>query len=320
MRRTNNRGKYAVKFILIILLFASCSYGAFNIVNPTARVLGMGNSFVAVADDLNSIYSNPAGLGNLKSWETIFSYSKLHLGVGNLNESLIGIGVPFKEFGTIGIGWYNFNDTLYKEDVVYLVYACLIKDSSFGINLKYLNKSYVSNEWTQLNPYFSSLSKDGYSLGLSLFTYVLKDVSFGLFADDINEPSIGIGDGEKLPMSIRSGVCYYMDKTSLISTEILYRNSQWKIHLGGEKTGIAISDFGLFSFRAGGGFGADSYFNFTLGFGCKFNIPYVNTGCEFDYGFALPLAFASGTSGTHKVSITIRDIFKELTKNKDTEE
>lgn len=33
---------------------------------PTARIAGMGNSFVAITDDINSIFTNPAGIGMLK--------------------------------------------------------------------------------------------------------------------------------------------------------------------------------------------------------------------------------------------------------------
>lgn len=301
--------------LLIILLAISESFGAFNILNPTAKTLGMGNSFVAVANDINSIHSNPAGLVNLKSWEALFSYSKLNLGISNLNENFIAAGIPFKEYGSIGLGWYNFNETTYYENVFYLAYAYPIKDGGFGINIKYLNKGYTSNEWTEINPYFSDLVKSNFSLGLSLFSYIAKDLAFGFFIDDFNEPNVAISGEEKLPMTIRGGVSYNFGKILLSSAEVHYRNYQWKIHLGNEIEGFKTADFGMLNFFIGGGVGSNNYANFTAGIGYKFNIPNLNLGGEFDYGFLFPIGFATGNSGTHKVSLTIKgNIHKELEK------
>jgi hypothetical protein len=303
-------------FLIVCFIFYilhSNSYASFNIINPSARSLGMGNSFVAVADDINSIYSNPAGLGNLKSWEVLTSYSKLYWGISNLAESFIGVGVPFKEYGSVGVGWYNFNESLYNENVFYLVYAYPIKDASFGVNFKYLIRNYISNEWVTNNPYFTSLNKSNFSFGFSLFTYLLKDLSFGLFIDDFNQPDVGIVE-EKLPMVIRSGVRLNVDKYNLATAEVFYRNGRIKVHLGGENSSFKTGNFGILCFRLGCGVGSDNYVNVTCGLGYKFNIPYINIGGEFDYGFLFPFGFASGTYGTHKVSLTIRELFKELSK------
>ncbi|MFH1824848.1 MAG: hypothetical protein ABH873_06445 [Candidatus Firestonebacteria bacterium] len=310
---------YHLSFVALFLIFITNSYGAFNIMSPSARVLGMGNSFVAVADDVNSIYANPAGLGNLKSWEVLSSYSKLYWGISNLSESFICVGVPFKEYGSVGVGWYNFNESLYNETVFYLAYAYPIKDASFGINFKYLIRNYVSNEWVSINPYFTGLNKSNFSFGLSLFTSTIKDLSFGLFIDDINQPDVGILE-ERLPMVVRSGVRYNVGKYDLVTTEVFYRNNRVKVHLGVEDNSTKTGNFGILSFRIGGGAGSDNYMNFTVGLGYKFNIPYINIGGEFDYGFLFPLGFASGTAGTHKFSLTIRDVFKELSKTSTEEE
>jgi len=47
-----------------------------------ARALGMGGAFVAVADDANAIYYNPAGLALIDGHDVTSMYSTL-LGAGN---------------------------------------------------------------------------------------------------------------------------------------------------------------------------------------------------------------------------------------------
>lgn len=61
----------------ILLLCISLFYSNSSILEATERPwthfglrpLGMGNAFVAVADDYNSIFYNPAGLARLKTWD-----------------------------------------------------------------------------------------------------------------------------------------------------------------------------------------------------------------------------------------------------------
>ena len=306
--------------LLIILLIATYSYGTFNVINPSPRPLGMGNAFVAVADDINTLYLNPAGLTNLKTWQILFTYSKLYWGVSDLSENFIVGGVSLKEYGSLGVGWYNFNEpSYYKESIISIGLAYpingLLPSLSVGINVKLLNRSYISNVWTSENPYFKDgLSKSGISFGTSVYAGIIKELSFGLFIDDINTPNMALSGEEKVPMVIRSGFRYSFDKNNFATVEFLHRDNQYKIHFGGESSQYKTGDFGILSFRIGGGAGSDSYLNFTLGLGYKFNIPYINIGGEFDYGFLFPIGFASGTAGTHKFSLSIMDFHKELMK------
>jgi hypothetical protein len=59
---------------------ATCASPALNGIRP----LGMGNAFLAVADDRNTLYYNPAGLANLSGWRI----SGLGIGGGLDNEFL----------------------------------------------------------------------------------------------------------------------------------------------------------------------------------------------------------------------------------------
>ncbi|MGC9315763.1 MAG: hypothetical protein ACP5G4_09105, partial [bacterium] len=63
-----------IRFSLVILLLTIISFSAvadrtrggvlFLLIGPGARATGMGEAFVAIADDATATYWNPAGLGN----------------------------------------------------------------------------------------------------------------------------------------------------------------------------------------------------------------------------------------------------------------
>jgi hypothetical protein len=303
--------------ITALVLCAGAIYApaAFINLDYSARTAAMGSACVALADDASSIYANPAGLSNLRTWEILMSYSKPHVGVVDLSESYMAAAVPVKGLGSFGVSWYNFADPLYGESAYCFAYSYSALNSSFGINVKYLTKAYTSNEWTALNPYFTSLSKSALSAGVSMYTNVLNNISMGFFIDDINTPDLGVGGEEKLPVSLKAGLGY-RGKDMIAGLEILSRSSQVKFLGGAEFTGFNLENFGVMSFRVGAGAGSDNFLQLTGGAGIKFNIPVLGIGTSFDYGFIFPLGSASGEMGTHRVSLTVTDFYKGLLKSK----
>jgi len=309
--------KKIVPILCFVLVITQVSYGAFNMINSSARALGMGNAFVAVADDINCLLDNPAGLVNLKSWEATFTATKIAWGVDNMGEGFIAGGVPLKGLGAVGAGYYNFSHPLYSENVFYFAFSMpvpLLMKSSASISAKYLTKSYTANDWTNsaLNPDFTALSKSNFSIGASMYTMVNKDFSLGLFVDDINSPDVGAFSVEALPITARLGLNYFMDKSTFITLEGYTRGRDNRVYFGGENSAFKTGNFGVVLIRVGGGAGNNGYLNLTAGLGYKFNIPYMGVGGQFDYGFQLPMNFVSGSSGNHMVSLTIREKYKEL--------
>jgi len=87
--------------------------GAIFDLGPGARPLGMGGAFVAIADDANAAFYNPAGLG----WQSGITVTSLFARQFNaLNYAALGLTVPYigitglaLDSGTIGTGETAFH-------------------------------------------------------------------------------------------------------------------------------------------------------------------------------------------------------------------
>ncbi len=98
--------------LLIALVLAASVAGASYAeqsgfaIDPTyigvgARPLGMGKAYVAVAEDADTIFMNPAGLGKIKSWKLTTMYSNF---MGDVKYSVLGGVIPM-ETGSLGFGY-----------------------------------------------------------------------------------------------------------------------------------------------------------------------------------------------------------------------
>jgi len=98
---------YPVSFLLLISLCipamgAEKYAGEFLSIGAGARALGMGGSFVAVADDGTSAYWNPAGLGGLKRTELTFMHTTMF---GLDKYDFVNCTQPFGQTGVFGLSW-----------------------------------------------------------------------------------------------------------------------------------------------------------------------------------------------------------------------
>ena len=63
--------------------------------------LSMGDSYVSMANDVSSIYWNPAGLGYLKTNQLMIMHQPWFAGI---NSSFVGLGYVDPNLGTFGFG------------------------------------------------------------------------------------------------------------------------------------------------------------------------------------------------------------------------
>jgi len=113
--------KIKVGFIITIIMLLAFSSMAdrtrggvlFLLIGPGARATGMGEAFVAVADDPTATYWNPAGLGN-------YPLSSIYLEVDNPPGSHIKV-IGTEKSGSIDIDYRSFNIWAATDSGLYML-------------------------------------------------------------------------------------------------------------------------------------------------------------------------------------------------------
>lgn len=140
-----------IKILLIIMLLASSASAKsaldLGIAGVGARPMGMGRSFVAIANDVNAIFMNPAGLAFQKSWGITSMSTKL---LNRVNYKMMG-GIYPTEHGTFGLGYISLTTTAgyLTTDLASLASATPI---SYGSTMIILSYAYDLNQQIKGNP------------------------------------------------------------------------------------------------------------------------------------------------------------------------
>ncbi len=80
-----------------------------------ARMSGMGGSFVAIADDIDAIHVNPAGLTHVERMEYTFSYTRWLA-----NSNFFSGAVAYKSgFGILGVSVVSFSPEQMEERTIF---------------------------------------------------------------------------------------------------------------------------------------------------------------------------------------------------------
>ncbi|MCG2725165.1 MAG: PorV/PorQ family protein [Elusimicrobia bacterium] len=323
----------------VFLLFISLSYilyptpsnasgpgtvaGQFLKTDISPRALGMGGSFVAVADGIYNVTYNPAGLGKLYLPEV----SAMHLaGFSNNQMQFIAIGSPLPILGLSGIGRpglafsalfendgsftersispidgsidtkkmnaeknmvlaLSYGEKVFDEDVNIEGYNASIKQF-MGLSVKYLNS-------TLLEEYSASsfLFDAGY-----LLTETKIGLSLGASLSNVGGKLKYISENEALPTILRLGVSYFkptiMDQTLLLSMEgDIYTNEKLKAI----KFGLEYHFQKVFNLRLGYK-AMDDNSGFAMGMGLS------HKGIELDFGMSV----SNEVFNTSQISLTYK--------------
>jgi ABC-type phosphate/phosphonate transport system substrate-binding protein len=310
--------------LFIVISFKSTASAYFMDFANGVRPSGMGEAFVAVADDSNSALFNPAGYARLDAWELSGMYADLY---SNLNVRLyneaddyfgyqflsMGVPVPFVG-GGVGASWIQFNTVFYQENSVTVSYGKRLwephtLDSGFALDV---GVSFKMLHWkvdgigediaAKLDGY--GTEKYGYTADVGVLTSVLEKFKIGLSVDNIIPINVGMIVEEIVPAVYRVGAAYtyafpryqeWLDSI-MVTSELSLRNnvylpkvgfeSWWFNHFAGIRVGINQDRFTSgFSFVFGGGVDSDLVL-------------------QLDYAFSYPFQLADSL-GTHRVGMTV---------------
>ncbi|MFH0948138.1 MAG: PorV/PorQ family protein [Elusimicrobiota bacterium] len=296
---------FCKNFLTLLLSYSLtlCLYGSgpgttaanFLKIGVGPRAVGLGETYVAIADDVNTIFWNPAGLNNLQQQEATFMYNKWFEGI---YQGFVGYARPVSKQTATGLSaqylsmkeiqgydeWDYETTAIKAQDIAIAVsYSQKIcKNFNIGGNLKYINQR-LDDE---------SASTVAVDFG-SLYHVTTLPLSFGLVAQNIGAKLKFVEEKGDLPRNIKFGtaVKLFNEKVTVASDINFPIDNDNYFSVGGEWW---LLD--LLALRAGYRSKMDLGNGLTFGVGFKIN------GMQVDYAFADYGIFKD----THRMSLTAR--------------
>jgi len=253
--------------------------GAFLRMGVGARAIGMGRTFVAIANDASTSYWNPAGLGRLNVKELMGTYSILSM---ERNHNYTAFALPLRSAGTIGLSWINLSvgdiegrdmfgqiTDMYSnsENAYFLSWGLPLNHSLYaGCTVKYITHSLENSRST------------GYGFDVGVLYKIDDGINIGFSLQDIYTRVKWNTDAEtreKYPMAVRFGGAYFPENFPLtIGFDIEnIRNRGITFHTGAEVN--VYQGFGLRLGLDNGHFGTGAFISVPMK---KFNF-------QTDYSF-----------------------------------
>ena len=197
-----------------------------------ARPLAMGASFIGVADDINAVYWNPAGLVQLETTEMTWTRTINNRDIINYDDFL-AVGTYNQELGlAYAVGYINIADYYpvgYMDD--HLIYQDNeIQWFIFSIAKK-LNQQFSIGANIRLMDYSLLFKAEGYWLeadsavfigvDLSVFYQANEKLNLGLLIQDFNRPQFSMfGEDLYYIRNVRPGIAYRISESLLIAASI----------------------------------------------------------------------------------------------------
>jgi len=292
-----------VPFLVIDVFAQGEATVLFLMINPGARQGGMGEAGVALADDANAIYWNPAGLAfqyrdpetDKKGEITLMHVNWLpQFNLGDMYYDYAAGRYYIPDVGTVGLSiqFMNYGESIWTSDTgpeelgrfssnetaVTTSYALKLKQNlGLGVNLKYIYSrlSPIKVSAEQGKGIASSFAVD---LGILYLPDFAKKLRFGLNLSNVG-PKITYIDkaqADPLPTNLRLGFAYHIVKSQYNTLTFVYDTN---------RLGLEYWYTNLIALRAGFFYEAPNAGGrkfYTFGGGLRYSI----FGFDFSYIYA----------------------------------
>jgi hypothetical protein len=182
---------------LLLLLFI-CFLNIVNIaqINPGARQISIANADVALANDVFTLFNNPAGLAQMNWKEVGVYYSPAPFGLTELANGYVAYQQPFS-FGSLGIGGMTYGYELYRESQIILGYSYNYENIFFiGAAANY--QSYSIQNYGSTGAFY---------LNLGGLVYILDNLRWGFSTSNVNRATVGDQD-DQIPVVFSTGFSF----------------------------------------------------------------------------------------------------------------
>lgn len=303
--------------VIIFILLSKNGWTAFNEVGAGARPIGMGDAFVAVADDGNAVNYNVGAIGFIDNINFSLTTAPQFSGLVNYNH--IGVILPLGKIGTLGasFGLLEEETDIYSERELILSYGNSFSVFSTGMSLKFLGTKFDENiESVANNPYFANTSTNALSIDWGMLVQPVNGLSVGLFVDNLLPADISISEEEedKVPIKFGLGLAYKLEaiasaakqkamqevlSRTQYAIEVDVRNGIPEFHTGAE---VGIHE--VFTVR--GGYTTKSGVNSSsnISFGASLIVPIQSISLRLDYAFQI-ITGELQDSTSHRISTNL---------------
>ncbi|MFH1824970.1 MAG: PorV/PorQ family protein [Candidatus Firestonebacteria bacterium] len=301
--------------VLMMVVFVSISYASgpgstganYLRIGMGARAAGMGEAQVAIADNVDSIYWNPAGLCLIKSSEIGLMHLSYWQGI---NYEYLAYALPVKNIGTFGVGVTYLNsgsidkttENITGSDYTsagtfnYIAFSGVI---SYGH--KFVIEKVPINLGANLKIIGDKIEDDtvlGAGLDLGATSEVMKNLTVGATANNIG---VLFGENVSLPLTFKVGAGYKLElfekkhNVTVALDGVLPIDSKIKVD-----TGLEYNYDNMIFVRGGYKINYDLE-SFTVGAG--FRLTMSGTQYELNYAFA---PAKEDVGQTHRISLIVR--------------
>ena len=274
---------------------------AFMKIGVDARAAAMGEAYTSLANDASATYWNPAGLALANSNSIVLMHNSWIQGVSldfaavHLFQGKHTIAVSLNMIYVSGIELRGESATEVPDG----------ETSAHNVNLGLSYATELGNNWKiggqakYLYEKYYLVSAAGFAFDLGLMKQnILPDLSFGAVLQNIGSMEKLKNESTKLPMSLRTGVSYYLpwsilENRPLVAADLYYINNDvTRVGLGFETSVLENLDI-----RDGYILGSERL-GLTAGLGVRygvFNIAYAFAPLDYDLGnshrFSLLIGF-----------------------------
>lgn len=183
-----------LKLLLTILLFVPFTKSIYSQYNPGAKQIAIANSDVGQANDVFSVFTNPAGLSQMNWREIGLYYSPAPFGFSEFANGFIAYHEPFS-FGSAGIGAMTYGFDLYREARLTVVF-------SYNYNNNFFAGVAVNYHAVSIKNYGST---GAFYTDLGGLIYLSDYLRWGFCVHNLNHASFG-ASGDQIPVSLNSGL------------------------------------------------------------------------------------------------------------------
>ncbi|HGJ66463.1 TPA: PorV/PorQ family protein [bacterium] len=306
---------YSLVFAIFVVIFVPCFVSAsvpdgigtqdaaFLKIDSATRPVAMGGAFVGLANDVNAVFWNPAGLTHTEKKELTTMYNSW---IAGINTGSIAYSQPISKNATLALSmqglWADIEERIEdteKPEGTFGVYsyaaglsgsyALIPKIFSLGGTAKFINQEFDIDSASGVAVDFGGLINLG-GLGVGFALQNLK---------------IQSSNDADLPMFTRVGASYYLTKDSVVAGEYSKLGvAEPSYHIGVEKWFK-----GVFALRVGYEISAGD--NPSKGVSAGFGLKAYGTKPLEDVDFQLDYAYVPapdwGSMGdTHRISMIIR--------------